>query len=212
MLDEAENLEKTSDIEVSLEDITTFQANVAKPFIAHLKDNISSRFASSSDVVSAMSIFDPKKMPSFDSPDLSHYGTDKPSQTLLGNPTIKKALISSEIHTEWITYRRHMAKQPKDNMKSQLEDLVSNDMLATMFPNLHTIAKISLFIPVATASVERSFSQMKPIKTRLCSSLNDTSLSHLMKIAIESPDQLTDGNLDDNIVEVWARKNRRIVT
>ena len=104
-----------------------------------------------------------------------------------------------------------MAKQPKDNMKSQLEDLVSNDMLATMFPNLHTIAKISLSIPVATASVERSFSQMKLIKTRLRSSLNDTSLSHLMKITIESPDQLTDGNLDE-IVEVWARKNRRIVT
>ena len=104
-----------------------------------------------------------------------------------------------------------MAKQPKDNMKSQLEDLVSNDMLATMFPNLHTIAKISLSIPVATASVERSFSQMKLIKTRLRSSLNDTSLSHLMKIAIESPDQLTDGNLDE-IVEVWARKSRRIVT
>ena len=211
LLDEAENLEKTADIEVSLEDITTFQANVAKPFIAHLKDNISS-LASSSDV-SAMSIFDPKKMPSFDSPDLpqygktsigtllSHYGTDKPSQTLLGNPTVKKALISSEIHTEWITYRRHMAKQPKDNMKSQLEDMVSNDMLATMFPNLHTIAKISLSIPVATASVERSLSQMKLIKTRLRSSLNDTSLSHLMKIAIESPDQLTDGNLDE-IVEV----------
>ena len=223
LLDEAENVEKTADIEVSLEDITTFQANVAKPFIAHLKDNISSRFSSSSDVVSAMSIFDPKKMPSSDSPDLpqygknsigtllSHYGTDKPSQTLLGNPTVKKALISSEIHTEWITYRRHMAKQPKDNMKSQLEDLVSNDMLATMFPNLHTIAKISLSIPVATASVERSFSQMKLIKTRLRSSLNDTSLSHLMKIAIESPDQLTDGNLDE-IVEVWARKTRRIVT
>ena len=142
---------------------------------------------------------------------LSHCGTDNPSQTLLGNPTVKKALISSEIHTEWITYRRHMAKQPKDNMKSQLEDLVSNDMLATMSPNLHTIARISLSIPVAIASVERSFSQMKLIKTRLRSSLNDTSLSHLMKIAIESPDQLTDGNLDD-IVEVWARKNRRIVT
>ena len=148
----------------------------------------------SSDVVSAMSIFDPKKMPSVESPDLhqygvdhigtllSHYGTDKLGQTSLGEPTVKKALISSEIHTEWISYRRFMAMKPKENMKSQLTDMVSNDMLTTMFPNLHTIATISLSIPVATASVERSFFQMKLIKMRLRSSLKDTSLSHLAHI------------------------------
>ena len=112
--DEAENLEKTAGIKISPEDITTFQKNEVEPFIVHLKDNISSRFASSSDVVSAMSIFDPKKMPSVESPDLhrygvdhigtllSHYGTDKLGQTSLGEPTVKKALISSEIYTEWL--------------------------------------------------------------------------------------------------------------
>ena len=86
---------------------------------------------------------------------------------------------------------------------------MANEMLATMFPNLHTLAKICLCIPVATASVERSFSQMKLIKTRLRSSLKDTSLSHLMKIAIESPNVLTDSDLEE-IVEVWNRKNRRV--
>ena len=40
------------------------------PRFVHLKDNISSLFASSSDIVSAISIFDPKKMPSVESPDL----------------------------------------------------------------------------------------------------------------------------------------------
>ena len=148
-----------------------------------------------------MSMFDPKKMTIVESPDLhrygvdhigtllSHYGTDKLGQTSLGEPTVKKALISSEIHTKWISYRRFMAMKHKENIKSQLTYMVLNDMLTTMFPNLHTIATISLSIPVATASVERSFSQMKLIKTRLRSSLKDTSLSHLMKIAIESPDE-----------------------
>ena len=61
-----------------------------------------------------MSIFDPKKMLSVESPDLhgvdhidtllSHYGTDKLGQTSLGELTVKKTLISSEIHTEWISY------------------------------------------------------------------------------------------------------------
>ena len=77
LLDEAKNLEKTAGIEISLEDITTtFQKNVVEPFIVHLKDNISSQFASSSDVVSAISFFDPKKMPSVESPDLHRYGVD----------------------------------------------------------------------------------------------------------------------------------------
>ena len=82
-------------------------------------------------------------------------------------------------------------------------------MLKSMFPNLNTLAMISLSIPVATASVERSFSEMKLIKTRLRSSLSDTSLSHLMKIAIESPATLTDSDLEE-IVDTWNRKGRRI--
>ena len=47
---------------------------------------------------------------------------------------------------------------------------------------------ISLTIPVSTASVERSFSKMKLIKTCLQNSLGEYNLSHLMKISIESPE------------------------
>ena len=83
-------------------------------------------------------------------------------------------------------------------------------MIKTLFPNLSKIDAICLSIPVTTASVERSFSQMKLIKTRLRSSLNDKSLSNLMKIALESPDELTDSHLEE-VVNVWNRKSRRIV-
>ena len=82
-------------------------------------------------------------------------------------------------------------------------------MMKTLFPNLHTIARINLSIPVSTASVERSFLQMKLIITRLRSCLSDKSLSNLMKIAIESPDQLTDQDLEQ-VIDIWQRKNRRI--
>ena len=98
---------------------------------------------------------------------------------------------------------------PENDLQLQLKELVSNDMLKTLFPNLSKIATICLSIPVATASVERSFSQMKQIKTHLRSSLSDKSLSHLMKIAIESPDVLTDCDLEE-VVNVWNRKGRRI--
>ena len=102
-----------------------------------------------------------------------------------------------------------MTKQPKDDMGSQLHKLVTNTMLQTMFPNLNTLAHICLTIPVGTASVEQSFSQMKMIKTRLCNRISETSLSHLMKIAIESPEKLSNSDLE-KIVDVWNKKSRRV--
>ncbi len=45
-----------------------------------------------------------------------------------------------------------------------------------------------LALPVGTATVERSFSHMKMIKTRLRNRLSDENLTHLMRIAIEGPD------------------------
>ena len=90
-------------------------------------------------------------------------------------------------------------------MKMQLQELASNDMMKTLFPNLSKLASISLSIPVTNAPVERNFSQMKLIKTRLRSSLSERNLSNLMKIAIESPAQLIDNQLEE-IVDIWNRK------
>ena len=95
-------------------------------------------------------------------------------------------------------------------MKLQLKELVTNDMLTAMFPNLSTLGNICLSIPVSTASVEKSFSQMKLLKTRLRNRLSDSSLLHLMKIAIESPDKLSDSDTEE-IVNVWNRKSRRVL-
>ena len=80
-------------------------------------------------------------------------------------------------------------------------------MLEIMCPGLSTLANVCLTI--RTASVERSFSQMKMIKTRLRSRLGEDNLSHLMKITIESPEILSDEELEE-IVDVWNRKPRRI--
>ena len=49
---------------------------------------------------------------------------------------------------------------------------------------------------------------MKLIKTRLCNRLGELSLSYLMKIAIESPETLSDSNLE--VVTIWNRKCMRI--
>ena len=94
-------------------------------------------------------------------------------------------------------------------MKLQLKELTTNSMLIAMFPNLSIIANICLSIPVGTASVEWSFSQMKIIKPRLRNRLEEISLSLLMKIAIESS-QMSDRDLEE-VIDIWNRKPQRVV-
>ena len=122
-----------------------------------------------------MSIFDPRKAPKADSrtPDLSnygeeaigtllvHYGSEKPAETLHGELTSKEVIITSDITTEWKMYHQVLVSKPKYDMKTQLKELASNDTFKTLFPNLNKMGTICLSIPVMTASVERSFSQMK---------------------------------------------------
>ena len=114
---------------------------------------------------------------------LAHYGSEKPAEILHENRINREAFIISDITTEWKTYHQLLVSKPKNDT---IKELASNDMLKTLYPNLSKIGAICFVIPVTTASVERSFSL---IKTRLRS---DRSLSNLMKIALESPAELTD--------------------
>ena len=141
---------------------------------------------------------------------LDQYGGRKTAVSLEGEEYEKMGLVSSEVKAEWKTLKHYLAKKTQEDMASQLHELVTNETLISMFPNLNTLASICLTIPIETASVERSFSQMKMIKTLLRSRPGEKSLSHLMKIAIESPEKLSDSDLE-NIVDIWYRKSRRII-
>ena len=84
-----------------------------------------------------------------------------------------------------------LRKEEKNDMKAQLKELATNEMLEAMFPNLNSYQRSAfLFLLVYTASVVRSFSQMKLIKTRLRNCIGESGLNSLMKIAIESPEKL----------------------
>ena len=197
-----------------------FTESIGKSFVSMLRANISNRFGSQ-DVIAAFSIFDPKKVPSIDSPEISKYGEDslnilhshfgvpRAAKTLDGVECMKEPLVSDETIIEWKNYRRFLAKHPKDGIGAQLQELVTNDMMGAMYPNLKSLGTVCLTMPVTTASVEPSFSKMKIIKSRLRNRLSDISLSHLMKVAIESPEHLSDSDLE-KIVNIWNRKPRKI--
>ena len=95
----------------------------------------------SSDVVSSFSIFDPRKVPATSSPLFSlygedaidtlidHYAQDFPTETVHGVQFVKEGIISLDVSTEWKTYRQPLSKQRKDNLKTQLQELATNDTL-----------------------------------------------------------------------------------
>ena len=74
-----------------------------------------------------------------------------------GEETVKADMISTEIRTEWKTFRQLLVKQPQDTTASQLKELVSNDMLKAMFPNLNKIASIGLTIPFPQLQWKEAF-------------------------------------------------------
>ena len=173
--DMKESLEEAMGVNITTSDIQTFQNSVGNHFVSTLKDNISSRFCSQ-DIVSAFSIFDPKKTPSVDTSEyqqygegsvtvlLDQYGGRKTAVSLEGEEYEKMGLVSSEVKAEWKMLKHYLAKKPQEDMASQLHELVTNETLISKFPNLNTLASICLTIPNGTASVEQSFSQMKMIK------------------------------------------------
>ena len=78
----------------------------------------------------------------------------------------------------------------------------------SIFPQMFSLMNILLAIPMSTATVERSFSQMKLVKNRLRNRLSDVCLPQLMRIAIKGP-ELTDINFEE-ILDIFAQQNRRI--
>lgn len=69
--------------------------------------------------------------------------------------------------------------------------------MKTVFPNLYIALKITVTLPVSSASTERSFSRLKLLKTRLRTSISQNRLENLLIISCEN-----DIEVDKDEVEV----------
>ena len=92
-----------------------------------------------------------------------------------------------------------------------------NKLVADMFelqlssdlPQLDRLARLALTIPVVSASAERSFSNLKRIKTRLRNTMGDQRLSNLAMMAINV--DIVESLSSDEIINRFAsKKSRRI--
>ena len=116
--------------------------------------------------MSALAIFDSRNITSNNSSQfttygkksievlLNHYGRDKFALSLNDEETVKTAVISPEVHTEWIIFHTLLAKKLEESIALQLKELITNEMLVTMFPNLQKIASIGWTLPVSIPPVD----------------------------------------------------------
>ena len=128
LLDDADGLNDSTTV--------TITADLILFFSEYLKANITSYFSSSTAVVSALSIFDPRKVPKPDSVCLptygddsvekliAPYGEDNDAETVDGEEMVKRAMISTEIFTEWKTFRQLLVKRPCDTTASMQKELL----------------------------------------------------------------------------------------
>ena len=88
--------------------------------------------------------------------------------------------------------------------------LLRSEAKCVTVPNIKILFTIAMVLPVSTATVGRSFSDMKQIKDRLRNRLLPASMFKLMIIAIEGP-PLHEVDFDA-VLALWkAMKSRRML-
>eukprot|EP00665_Eupelagonemidae_sp_cell47_P013458 gene13458-biopygen6549 len=98
-------------------------------------------------------------------------------------------------HKEQGLFTDPSAHKPKSMFRMFLA-WYSDSSFPDSFPCLTKLVSILATLPVGSASVERSFSKMKLIKTRLRNRLSGDSLEDLMLISMEGWDVLTNEQRD----------------
>ena len=195
-----------------------FNDSIRIPFLSCLVENTNGRFDDKS-ILESFDVFNPFKLPKFSS---------NPSKTEIerfmayGNTQIQTlakqyycdgdgTLASPhECLEEWSGYRQYLSNSFRQTKhKDVIHDLCTNPTTRALYPNMSTLAQICRVIPVHTAGVERTFSQLKLIKTRTRNRVNEHTLDSLLRIATEGP-PVKDFPVK-KAVQLWAqKKNRRI--
>jgi len=82
-----------------------------------------------------------------------------------------------------------------------------NKGLISVFPNVYTMLKIGLTLPVTSSSPERAFSKLKIVKNRLRSTMGQERLQGLMRITCEKDITIN----YENIINTFASKSLHLL-
>ena len=192
-----------------------------RPYLQSVIDHINGKMEST-DLISFMSVFDPRHLPDKEE-ELSHYGMEKITTLINFYGVAQRVHFSGvegvsqpdidaeETESGWKLFWRVIFVQYKSSSLQQvLSGLIDSGDIAAAFLNLTKLASILEVIPVTTATVERTFSSMKLIKTRLRSRMGKNTLEYTMRICIEGPDTLDNDTREAVVDHYKDTKKRRL--
>ena len=191
-----------------------FRNSIHQPFLDKIIKNLENRFDDKT-VIAAFDIFNPQKIPKvIDSNDVEdvdkflNYGNNEIIE--ISNQFSDVTGSEEDCLHEWSSYRQFL-NDSCTNLKHReiINDLCTNSTTSGIFPIMSKIAKICRVIPIHTADVERTFSQLRLIKTSTRNRLQEKSLDSLLRIAIEGP-PVEEFPIRE-AVDLWGKKkNRRL--
>lgn len=193
----------TSNHELTFEKI--FE-RIILPFLDNIINNIKARFEKDTlALLKCFKIFDVKNIN--DDKDYGEKELHSIKEHYSGD-------FNESIVYEWKTFRTYLLTQKKSgNIMTQREvctKLIQDGLLKDIYPQLSLAAEIFLIAPVSTATVERDFSSMNRILTKLRNRLTTEHLDQLMRISIEGPNTLNEQTKEE-IINYWKTvKPRRL--
>ncbi len=169
-----------------------FKQSIKEPYLDNLIGKIEARFDDKS-VLASFDIYNPAKLPSLpDNPcteelkAFMEYGNDEVNT--LADQFQGVVADSIECQEEWSSLKQFLKENCAELKHREVILKLCCDLSWTViYPNMSILAKICRVIPIQTADVERTFSQLKLIKTRIRNRMSENTLDSLLRIAIEGP-------------------------
>ena len=107
----------------------------------------------------------------------------------------------------------YTSTQLHDKPIFELFNYLKDGDLIEVFPEIFKLCALIITIPYTTASVERTFSTLKRVKTYPRNTISEDRLSALSMLSIEQQQlKILKSNSDfyNNVIDIFAKKNRRI--
>ena len=95
-----------------------------------------------------------------------------------------------------------LKRRKKFETHNLLKEIKIDDTLSTLYPNCYKLFNYLLLFPLSTACVERLFSKMKLIKTRLRNNLSQSTLENLLFTATEAREDFHDDQYEQFVNEL----------
>ena len=167
-----------TDLAIGVVDLETagenFNKNVLQPYLEEVSRQISCRFKDTLGLLTAFSIFDPQKCPT-DVQKLHKYGTAELEKLLkfYGETTVIEYegnvfstpadVDKTETRLEWKAFKLVIFEE-KMSLKELATLFLRSEAKCVTFPNIKILLTIAMVLPVSTATVGCSVSDLKRIK------------------------------------------------